>query len=150
MADYVGVLADLRAQRSALAVELTELDAAIKAVEKLVTRMSTSSNLNRVVGGLPLPPHPQAKTLAKGTMPDAIGAYFDSLMLEKPQATRQVVDTLKAAGRNSKNLRGHVYNTLHRLSQPGGPFVRYDDGKWGLRRWREKSGAGPDLLQDAQ
>ena len=35
-----------------------------------------------------------------------------------------------------KGFSGHVYNTLHRLSQDGGTFTRKGWWRWGLSEWK--------------
>jgi hypothetical protein len=85
-------------------------------------------------------------------MPEAIKGYFQSQFQLAPLTTRQVRDGVKAGGvKGGKNLRGHVYNTLHRLSQGDGPFVHHPDGRWSLREWglpvgESKANTPPDLL----
>lgn len=126
MADYADFLVDLKAKRAALDEERVELETLIKGVERLVSR----------AGGGPPRRTLAARSLSGLTMPEAVKGYFQSLSALEPQTTRQIVDGVKAGGlKGGKNLRGHVYNTLHRLSQDDGPFVHHKDGRWSLREW---------------
>lgn len=131
MADYKGVLADLRARRAAIEKERLDLDTAIAAVERLA-----SSTANSAAGRVVQDAHGISSRAFVGlTMPQAITKYFE--LVNQPQTTRQVMDALKAGGIKSKgSLRGHVYNTLHRLSQDDGPFRHEPDSRWSLREWK--------------
>lgn len=132
MVDYTGVLADLKAQRASLQQEQEELDSAIAAIERLQRRHVTVPGITAAKVA------PNVSAPAKGafagmTMPQKIEAYF--VALQRPVlTTRQVIEGLKAADvPDNGSLRGHVYNTLHRLSQIGGPFERHPDRRWTLR-----------------
>ncbi len=149
MADYVGVLADLKARRVALQQEQTELETAIAAIERLVRRSSSAPladvTLTATARVAPLPPQ---GAFAELTMPKALEAYF--LAVERPTLkTMQVVNGLVAAGvKDGGHLRGHVYNTLQRLSQNGGPFVRHTDGRWSLREGGSASQGQPGIFAE--
>ena len=127
MADYKGVLADLRVRRAAIEKERADLETVIAAVERLAS--STNSTAGRVAQethGIP------SRVFVGLTMPQAIAKYFT--LVNQPQTTRQIMDALKAGSMKSKgSLRGHVYNTLHRLSQDNGPFRHEPDSRWSLR-----------------
>lgn len=153
MADYSSFLADLRARRAALDEERAELDNVIRGIERLVSR---SNGAVPDVQGFPQPrggKRPPHGSLADLTMPEALKSYFSSLAPPQLQTTREVQDGIKAGGvKGGKNMRGHVYNTLHRLSQNDGPFVHHPDGRWGLREWGSSVGESAsnrhtDLLQ---
>ena len=128
MADYKGVLADLRNRRVAIDKERVDLDTAIAAVERLA-----SSTVNSTAGrGVQETNSVSSRAFAGLTMPQAITKLFT--LVNQPQTTRQIMDALKAGGMKSKgSLRGHVYNTLHRLSQDDGPFRHESDSRWSLR-----------------
>lgn len=132
MADYKGVLADLRARRTAIEKERVDLDTAIAAVERLA-----SSTVNSVAGQAVHDTMPgiSSRAFVGLTMPQALAKYFT--LVNQPQTTRQIMDALKAGGMKSKgSLRGHVYNTLHRLSQSDGPFRHEPDSRWSLSEWK--------------
>ncbi len=92
-------------------------------------------------GSLIKDPEPSAtvnrgRPIGKLNMPAAIKLHFQMLPAHAWQTTREVQDGVIALGKKGgKSLRGHVYNTLHRLSQPDGPFVRGERGTWALRAW---------------
>jgi hypothetical protein len=137
MADYARFLADLKTQREGISEELKELDDLIARVERMASRfrgmplqasLITDSDRVRVLN--------RARQLGKMTMPEAIKVHFESLPPRAWQTTRDVQDGVMALGiKGGKNIRGHVYNTLHRLSQGDGPFKRTDKGLWGLGVW---------------
>lgn len=132
MADYVGVLADLKAKRTALDEERAELETLIQGVERLVARI-----------GIPMPTigasvlvTPVRRAWGRLTMPQAVKAHFNTIVTRELQTTKQVVESVRAGGiKGGANLRGHVYNTLERLSKDDGPFVKHPDGRWSLREW---------------
>jgi hypothetical protein len=130
MADYAGVLADLKTRRAALSQELSELDDVIKGIERLVAK---------TVGGTPATPTASKVTrtpLPQLTMPIAVELFFRTYAKHERQTTRQVMEAVKAQGiKARKTLRGHVYNTLDRLSKDNGPYVHHSDGRWSLREW---------------
>ena len=131
MADYKGVLADLRARRTAIEKERVDLETAIAAVERLVSSAANSNAARGVQDASSI----SSRAFAGLTMPQALTKYFT--LASQPQTTRQIMDALKAGGMKSKgSLRGHVYNTLHRLSQDGGPFRHEPDSRWSLREWK--------------
>lgn len=136
MADYQGVLADLRERIAKLDSERKELETAVAAIQ-------------RIVGSsfVPVPPMPQvarspqasynaspatetARVSFRGlTMPQALARHYDTV--NAPQTVRQIVEALRVGGfAAGQNLRGHVYNTLHRLQAPNGPYVHGENGVW--------------------
>ncbi len=138
MADYKGVLTDLRARRVAIEKERVDLDTAIAAVERLAssTVNSTAGQGTQETRGIGV----SSRAFVGVTMPQAITKYF--ALVNEPQTTRQVLDGLKAGGvKATSGLRGHVYNTLHRLSQDNGPFRHETDGRWSLREWNATESA---------
>lgn len=140
MADYIGVLADLRARRSDIERERVELDTAIAAIERLAALAGVASapeatkarDESRAAHPLPF----------RGmTMPQAVVKHFQAIGAGESPTTREVIDAVTKGGIPTKSsIRGHVYNTLHRLSQPDGPLQRRGEGRWGLR---QRSGAHP-------
>ena len=135
MVDYASVLVDLKVRRGVLAEETRELDALIEGVERMVSRFSRSPMQARLIDE-PIKVATQARQSPPKSMPEAIKAHFEALPASTWQTTRQVQEAVAAQGiKGGKNLRGHVYNTLHRLSQEGGIFQRTREGRWGFRAW---------------
>jgi hypothetical protein len=141
MADYRGVLADLRAKRGALAGELEQLDAAIAALEKIVQRQSPTLVMPAGPVG---PPKPTLPSYEGMTLPRAVQAHMQ--FVDKPQTTRQVIDGVRAGGMDSDapSFDTQVYNVLNRNSDEGGLYRR-DGHHWVLR-----SAQGSDLLREAE
>lgn len=126
MADYGSVLADLKARLAALDQERCDIAAVIAGVERQARQPMT--------GVSPL-------AFAGLTMPQALMKCLT--LAHEPQTPRQCQDTLRAGGmKTSKRFHASVYNTLHRLSGPGGPFRHESYGRWSLREW----GSGSDPL----
>lgn len=127
MADYEGVLADLKARRTVLDRERSELETVIAGIERLI---STSSGQTRQ----PTAVSPRAFS-GSLSMPEALTKCL-KLAQQQPQTKRQIQDILKAGGMKAgKSFGAHVYNTLKRLSGPDGRFRRESDGRWSLRDW---------------
>ena len=127
MADYEGVLADLKARRAALDRERSELDPVIAGLERLVTAASNGRPSQQT-------PTVPPRAFAGLTMPQAVTKCLK--LAQQPQSKRQIQDALMAGGvKAGKSFGAHVYNTLHRLSGPDGPFRREPDGRWSLREW---------------
>ncbi len=120
MADYLGVVTELRVRQKALAAEIAELGAIITGLERLATT-GTSERAE-----------PSIVSFGGKTLPQAVRIYMESVA--RPQTTRQVVNSLKAGGVSdaAKSFVNQVYNALHRGSKPGGDYVR-DGDKWRLR-----------------
>ena len=137
MADYKGVLDDLQARRVVLDRERSELETAIVALTRLAGAAQPSSvdSSDQAV---------RPKMFARMTMPKAIATYFNGLTTREPQTTRQIMEALVAGGRKKTgSLRGHVYNTMHRLSQQeSGLYRREPDGRWSLRAWAVRESQG--------
>lgn len=141
MVDYAGVLADLRARRVALDRERADLDTAIAAIERLAGPATKElPTLVSDLGNVALGGNGHHKAV---TMPQAILGYLQESGLHVQRTTREVIDAMKNGNvKSSKNIRGHVYNTLDRLSKNNGPISRHPDGRWSLRTLR----AGQPLL----
>jgi len=137
MADYKGVLADLRARHAAIEKERADLATAIAAVERLATSAEKAGASTGV------PRAPVRRVSYSGlTMPQAIEVHFNNLPMPEPQSTRQIMDGLQAGGLKAKrNFRGHVYNTMHRLSRDDGPYRHEPDGRWTRRAWSDSNSA---------
>ena len=139
MADYAGVLADLKGRRAALTREVSELDEAIAAIERLVLRTS----LGGTQAGIVPPANPSSSILVPSrafaglNVQQAIAKYM--IMVGGSQSTRQITEALRRGGLETKSRKPYaiVYNTLHRLSSPTGSFERTEDGLWKLRGGRE-------------
>ena len=126
MTDYENVLADLKAQKTALDRERSELDGVIAGIERLIAARGTRQQTAA--------PAVAPRAFAKSSMPEAIKECLK--LAQEPQSKRQLQDVLKAGGiKTSKSFSAHVYNTLKRLSESDGPFRRESDGRWGLREW---------------
>ena len=138
MAYYKGVLADLRDRRNAIDKERVDLDTAIAAVERLASSTIKSTAERSIQDTRSV----SSRAFVGLTMPKAIQKYFT--LVNQPQTTRQIMDALKAGGVKAKgSFRGHVYNTLHRLSRNDGPFRHEPDNRWSLREWK-RAGSAPD------
>ena len=130
MADYEGVLADLKARRAALDQERAALETAIGAIERLLlsagqaTRLGVQADIRTV----------SPRAFVGLTMPQAITKYLRQV--QEPQTKRQLKEGLRSGGmRMGANAGAHIYNTLHRLSQGEGPYRHENDGRWSLREW---------------
>jgi hypothetical protein len=128
MADYAGVLADLKTKLAALDREREGLEAAIAAIERL-PGLAGAASQQSTVGTRTVSP----RAFTNMTMPQAITKALKCA--GEPQAKSQIKETLRAGGRSGKNIGTHIYNTLHRLSKEDGPFRREPDGRWSLRAW---------------
>ena len=117
MADYFGVLTDLKIQRKALLDEADDLGGVINGLERLVAKESA----------LERPLTFQGMNLAQ-----AVRAYMESV--NRPQTTREVVEALKAGGVPSaaKTFANQVYNVLHNGVGPDGHYRR-NGTQWRLR-----------------
>lgn len=127
MADYTGVLTDLRSRREALIRELRELETAIAALERLAGDPTVAIAIQSM----------SQPTVTKGTfdgltLPQAVDKYMR--MMNRPLITRQVVDALRAGGvpADAKSFANQVYNALHRMSGENGVFRR-EGNAWTLR-----------------
>ena len=140
MSDYKGVLADLKARRAAIDKERADLDTAIAAIERLANSTGdTTAGRTETHEALNVSP----RAFVGLTMPQALTKYFT--LVNQPQTTRQAMDALRIGGMTSKgSLRGHVYNTLHRLSQDDGPFRHEPDSRWSLKEWKHVESAHAD------
>ena len=122
MADYLGVLTEIKGRRKALADEIVELDTVIIGLERLSEKLLLPTA------------HPVVTTgsLRGKTLPRAILAH---MLVKSPQTTRNIIDAMKAGGVPSdvKSFPNQVYNCLHRGSKNGGPYVR-DGQQWRLVR----------------
>lgn len=130
MADYEGVLAHLKVRREAIEREHAELDTAISALERLSpsSRQKAGSASQGEVRTV------SPRTFIGSTMPQAIAKFLKQA--QEPQTKSQIKEALRAGGMKAGSSFGsHIYNTLHRLSKPGGQFRREADGRWGLREW---------------
>lgn len=136
MADYPGVLADLRGRIALIDQERKELEIAIAAIERISGAYgANSAGTQRLL----LPTIESTATVGGSNgsfrgmrMPEAIYKHF--LAAREPQTVRQIVEALRAGGfEGNQNLRGHVYNTLHRLQAPNGPYIHGENGQWIFR-----------------
>lgn len=135
MTDYKGVLADLKAKLLAIERERNHLQAAILAMEALVS--SGTSKYPDQVPAVAVAP----RAFANLFMPAAIEKLFTEV--GHAMTKREIQDALKAGGMraSAKSFSAHVYNTLHRLSKEDGSglFYRQNDGRWGLTAWKQAS-----------
>ena len=131
VADYKGVLGDLRLKRAAIDRERERLDTAIAAIADLVSAEPPHQATQVEI------PQVTPRAFSTLTMPQAIDKCLR--LAEHPMTKRQIQDTLRAGGvRASKSFSAHIYNTLHRLSKDGGPIRREGDGAWGLSDWPKR------------
>ena len=122
MADYDGVLVDLKSKLAALDKERTELVNVIAGLE----RLASGGPRKQVVVS--------SRTFSGLSMPQALAKCFK--IAQQPQTKRQLQDVLRSGGmRAGKSFGAHVYNTLKRLSTTDGLFRRESDGRWSLREW---------------
>ena len=132
MADYEGVLADLKMRRAALDRERAALETAIGAIEQLMSSAAPATTRQEMRADTrPITP----RTFTGGlTMPQAITKYLK--IAQAPQTKGQIREALRSGGmRMGPNSGAHIYNTLHRLSQGEGPYRHESDGRWSLREW---------------
>lgn len=143
MVDYAAVLGELRSRRDVLERECRDLDTAIAAIERLAVGPSWIPSGSQLFSGeITQSPPLSEQGLADATkpydgmtMPQAVIAYFNSVGPDNPRKTRQVLDAMIAGGMaNGANARGHVYNTLDRMSGENGQLRRHEDGSWSLKR----------------
>jgi hypothetical protein len=143
MLDYQSVLSGLRERRTAIAKELEQVDAAISALEPLA-----KPNTWQLV--IPMPASAQtsiAQVSFRGmTLPRAIQAHMEAV--NRPQTTREIIDSLKVGGIHSKaaSFDNQVYNALHRMSGEDGLYAR--DGTTWVLRYRPSENGG--LLREAR
>lgn len=154
MADYVSFLAELKARRdaieaeqAALTTEAEELDSLIVGIQRLAARQAERSPVALVRPG-------NSKQSKPKTMPEAVAAYLGSVAIST-YSTRDVKEGVIAMGwKRGGNIRGHVYNTLDRLSQANGPIRRHMSGRWSLKAWGLPEGETntnrDDLLEAAR
>jgi len=125
MADYIGVLADLRIKLEQVDAERAELLNAIAAIERIAgTSESKPPKVTLVNRGGKQP-----------TMQGAIG-----LVLEAQRdwmTTAEIVAALKNNGYSAspKSYRAQVYNTLWRIQRTGQFVQDPATKKWGLKEW---------------
>jgi hypothetical protein len=129
MADYAGVLEDLRTRRQALAREAAELETAIAALERL-SGVTPSGPAVLATNVAVFPP-----SLRGLTMPQAVDKYLR--WANRPVTTREVQDGLKAGGvsAEAKSFSNQVYNTLHRMWKVNGTVNR-NGNEWTLTAQR--------------
>jgi hypothetical protein len=129
MADYIGVLNDLRGRRAALRKELEELDTAIGALERLAGANRNGHQPATVSSRAAVAAVPSLRGL---TLANAVVAYMTAI--GQPQTTRQVVEGLKAAGVNASapSFDTQVYNALNRMTGESGQVSR-EGGLWLLK-----------------
>ena len=127
MADYKDVLAELRANQTAVKREQDRLDTAISAIEDLVPDQAMQPDDK---------PQVSPRAFSGLSMPKAIEKCLR--LAGCPMMKLKIQDTLRAGGvRAGKSFSPHVYNTLKRLSKDGGPFYRkMNGGPWGLSEWQ--------------
>lgn len=130
MADYAGVLAELKAKLVAMDAARAELVTAITAIQRLHnSSASPTAPIRRAFA--PTPPETQ------DPMPVAIERCMEEVgrMME----TREVVDALKASGfkASPKSYRAQVYNTLWRLTSKDNSKFARSGNRWGLKKWKE-------------
>lgn len=116
--------------------EISELDAAIAAIERIVSHAGGERSW-----------HAPNLNLAGGVMGTGLGARAFSGMTTQqaitkclrmaghPLTTRQIAETLQDGGFATKSKKPYaiIYNTLLRLCSADGPFERQGDGTWSLR-----------------
>lgn len=127
MTDYKRVLAELKARREAIEAEDKALRDAIVAIQKLIAPGGGSTaqpSLNLASTDFDNLTMPQAVMKVLGESPRT---------LETKVIKKLIIDGGMKGG---TNIGSHIYNTLHRLSQPNGPIFRDSAGRWGLRPYK--------------
>lgn len=118
MTDYKALLDELRARQADIVSEYEALDTAIKAMEHLAGEADVSS--------------PSTMTFEGLSMPQAVIKVLGAT--SEPLPTAQIKAAIINGGmKGGTNIGSHIYNTLHRLSQEGGPIRRWENGRWSLR-----------------
>lgn len=128
VADYKGVISDLRMKRNALEHEMKRLDDIISELERMTGKAALQSSLTA-----------SARPFRGETLKASIEAVLDSG--REFLAIKDVIARLEQGGLESKAKRLYpsVYSTLFRMSEDDGPVVKSKDGKWGLRKWQNQA-----------
>lgn len=127
MADYKGVISELRMKRQGLQNEIARLDDVISALEQISqTGQTTSASAS-------------TSKLFKGvTLIFAVQKVLE-LAAGEPLHIKDVIERLESGGFESRARRFYpsVYSTLYRLAEDNGAVVKTKDGRWGLRKWQQ-------------
>lgn len=150
--DYSAVLADLVAKRD-------DLNAAIKAVERIVGVTPTQSNT--VATGAPsngtVSENTEIRrdTFFQMSIPDAAKKFL--AMSKAAKTTQEIAEALERGGMThaSGNFANSVGSVLHRLDHAGGDILRVGRGTWGLAEWypgrrRTKASKLQELITDVE
>ena len=122
MADYEGVLNDLRLKRAKVQRELEMLESASSNLEELVSPVNTVQTERPQVG---------PRAFARMTSRQAAEQFLR--LVGKPQTTREVFEGVRDGGfRRGKPA---LYNTMLRYSRGGDSVFVRRDGQWFLRAW---------------
>jgi hypothetical protein len=126
VADYKGVIGDLRMKRDALAHEMARLDDIIQELERMSGKLPFQ-------GAMSVSDRP----FRGQTLKASIEAVLDSA--NEFLSIKDVINRLMAGGLESKAKRLYpsVYSTLFRMGEDDGPVVKSKEGKWGLRKWQD-------------
>ena len=130
MADYEGVLSDLKARRAALDQERETLETAITALERLPPVTGDDENHTPVA----------RRAFGRMNLPEALTKY--ATIVQSSATTSQIADALRAGGMRAKakSFNNQVYNILRRLSDAGGPWQRESNGRWSQRQPKQAEG----------
>lgn len=127
MADYKGIIAELKAKRATLQEELAELETVIGTLEQM-NQNGRPVRKRQPYEGLSLLDASQKALELAGT----------------PRKTKQLVTELETRGFKSqvKDPYKSLYRALLRVSEQGGPVVKLKDG-WALRKWQSRLATQP-------
>jgi len=127
VAEYKGVIAELKATRATLQEEIAELDTVIGTLEQ----MSQNGGAAR-----------QAQPYRGLRLIDAARKALE--LAATPRKTKQLVTELETGGFKShvKDPYRSLYRALLGVSERGGSVVKLKDG-WALRKWQSRLSTPP-------
>jgi hypothetical protein len=139
MADYAGVLADLRSRLDALEHERSEIQTAIAAIERIASVAAGGQ-------GQSLAPPVDEHQFSGMPLQAAIAAHLSSV--REPQSVREIAEAVKARGYKTKSPKftNIVYNTLNRLSQGERPIFGRVEKRWVIHDGQQRKPQGTLLI----
>ena len=123
--NYQAVLADMRAKRA-------RLDAAIRAMEEMVTGAGAAGDL----GGVEVEVKPLETVVSDDTFLGlSITAASEKYLriAKRPQTTQEIAEALQKGGVHSTS--GNFVNTVYTGLTRNEKVVRLGRGKWSLKEW---------------
>lgn len=121
MADYDGVITELKAKRATLQEEMAEIDTVLGTLEKMMSHNDVRAQ--------------EAQPYRALGLVDAARKALE--LAGRRRGTTELLTELKTGGFKShaKDPYISLYRALLRLSKPGGPVVKLKEG-WALRKWQ--------------